>query len=474
VEVKGFTMSCNTDFEFDNEILQKINNHPCYSKDAHHHFARIHVAVAPACNIQCNYCNRKYDCSNESRPGVTSYKLNPEEALKKVLSVGSEIKQLSVVGIAGPGDALANVKKTFETFELLQQHAPDLKLCLSTNGLNVADNIQSIVKYNIDHVTVTINSIDESGEIGSKIYPWVYYKGKRYKGVSGAKLLLNKQLEGIKLLVQNGILVKANSVLIEGINDKHLHKVSKKLKDLGVFLHNIMPLISDPSHGTKFGLDGVPSTDEKLLKSVQKACGVDMNLMTHCKQCRADAVGMLDEDRSGEFDKESFTHKSVDDLVAQYKASKREDFQQNIIDWQQALKNASDAMEKTKEVAKDKRIAVSSQSKKTIDLHFGSTKDFHIYTVKKDKVKYLETKSVENAYCSGEENCGIDTPIESIKQALQGCDLLLTQKIGPCPQEELNSIGVVTDDSFADFSIEVALYKAVQKHFMDERLMEVG
>ena len=54
------------------EIWDKVKNHPCYSEEAHHHFARMHVAVAPACNIQCNYCNRKYDCSNESRPGVVS------------------------------------------------------------------------------------------------------------------------------------------------------------------------------------------------------------------------------------------------------------------------------------------------------------------------------------------------------------------------------------------------------------------
>jgi len=43
-------------------------------------------AVAPACNIQCNYCNRKYDCANESRPGVVSEKLTPEQAAKKVLA----------------------------------------------------------------------------------------------------------------------------------------------------------------------------------------------------------------------------------------------------------------------------------------------------------------------------------------------------------------------------------------------------
>src|SRR5271169_1440754 len=66
------------------EIWEKVKNHPCYSEEAHHHYARMHVAVAPACNIQCNYCNRKYDCANESRPGVVSEKLTPEQAAKKV------------------------------------------------------------------------------------------------------------------------------------------------------------------------------------------------------------------------------------------------------------------------------------------------------------------------------------------------------------------------------------------------------
>ncbi|MGE5894530.1 MAG: nitrogenase cofactor biosynthesis protein NifB, partial [bacterium] len=46
--------------------------HPCFSKEAHFKFGRIHLPVAPACNIQCRYCIRKFDCANESRPGVTS------------------------------------------------------------------------------------------------------------------------------------------------------------------------------------------------------------------------------------------------------------------------------------------------------------------------------------------------------------------------------------------------------------------
>ena len=69
----------------------RVADHPCYSKDAHHKFARIHLPVAPACNIQCNYCNRKYDCSNESRPGVVSEVLSPEEAAYKVLAVAQKL-----------------------------------------------------------------------------------------------------------------------------------------------------------------------------------------------------------------------------------------------------------------------------------------------------------------------------------------------------------------------------------------------
>ena len=82
------------------EVMAKINNHPCYSEGAHQHYARIHVAVAPACNIQCNYCNRKYDCSNESRPGVTSSKLQPEEADKKILYGNRKIQQSTDISIA--------------------------------------------------------------------------------------------------------------------------------------------------------------------------------------------------------------------------------------------------------------------------------------------------------------------------------------------------------------------------------------
>ena len=70
-------------------VLDKVSQHPCYSPAAHHRYARMHLAVAPACNVQCHYCNRKYDCANESRPGVVSEVLTPEQAVKKTLAVAA-------------------------------------------------------------------------------------------------------------------------------------------------------------------------------------------------------------------------------------------------------------------------------------------------------------------------------------------------------------------------------------------------
>jgi len=74
--------------------------------------------------------------------------------------------------LPGPGDPLANPERTFETFRRLSLEAPDIKLCVSTNGLALPDSVEELAKHNIDHVTITINCVDP--EIGAKIYPWIF------------------------------------------------------------------------------------------------------------------------------------------------------------------------------------------------------------------------------------------------------------------------------------------------------------
>ncbi|WP_022850359.1 nitrogenase cofactor biosynthesis protein NifB [Limisalsivibrio acetivorans] len=285
----------------DEELKKKIETHPCYCADAKHKYARIHLPVAPACNIQCNYCNRKYDCSNESRPGVTSGVITPEEALHRYMSTKKLLPNLSVAGIAGPGDALANPEKTFKTFEMIKGFDPETHLCLSTNGLNLPDYIDEIRELGINHVTVTMNAVD--AKTASLMYAWVRTPEGRLTGEEGAAYLLERQKEGIAKLAEAGILVKINTVLTPGKNMEQIPMVSREIRRMGVFIHNVIPLLSKPEYGTAFAKEGVREPSELEVAEVRRLCASEMGgfnkVMHHCKQCRADAAGILGKDLKG-------------------------------------------------------------------------------------------------------------------------------------------------------------------------------
>ena len=219
------------------EVLESLKTHPCYNEDAHRKFARMHLPVAPRCNIQCNYCNRKYDCSNESRPGVTSEVLSPQEAVEKIRTVKERIPELKVIAIAGPGDPLAN-EETFTVMDMVRKEFPDMTLCISTNGLMLPDNAQRLFDLGIRFVTVTMNGVDTS--VTEKVYDRVIWDGKALKGKEAAERLLKNQLEGIRKCVDLGMAVKINIVLIPGINEQHIPDLVKKVKDMGVYIVNIM------------------------------------------------------------------------------------------------------------------------------------------------------------------------------------------------------------------------------------------
>ena len=272
---------------WDEAQLRKIKKHPCFSKEALHLFGRIHLPVAPRCNIQCNYCVRRFDCVNESRPGVTSRVLDPEEAVERVREVLEEHHYIKVAGIAGPGEPLFN-EATFETFRLLKEEFPHLLRCVSTNGLLLPERIDDLHELGVSTITVTLNAVDPV--VGEKIYSWVEYNEKRYEGREAAEILLQNQLRGIKEALSRKIIVKVNTVLIPGVNDTHILEIARTIGEMGVFLQNIIPLI--PQY--KFKDIPAPTKEEK--RRVQDECGRYVRQMTHCRQCRADAAGKLGKD----------------------------------------------------------------------------------------------------------------------------------------------------------------------------------
>lgn len=271
------------------DMKNRIQGHPCFGGN-HHKNGRMHLAVAPKCNIKCGYCTRKHDCANESRPGVTSRLLTPDEALAKVREVmaspvvGPIIK---VIGIAGPGDPLAN-EETFETFGRIKQEFPDLMLCMSTNGLLLPESIDRLHELGLHSLTVTINAVDP--EVGAQIYSSISYHGKAYRGAEGAKILIDNQFEGLRRAAELGLTIKVNSVLIPGVNEGQIPLIARRVKELGAFVMNIMPLIpqADFAH--------LEQPSAEVLNEVRKANEAIIGQFAHCKQCRADAIGLIGKD----------------------------------------------------------------------------------------------------------------------------------------------------------------------------------
>jgi nitrogen fixation protein NifB len=218
---------------------------------------------------------------------VTSRLLSPVQALEKVrAAMSSEILGpiIRVVGIAGPGDPLAN-DETFETFRMVAGEFPHLIKCTSTNGLLLPETIERLDSLGLQSLTVTLNTLDSA--IGARIYKHIRYRGRRYTGEEAARLLIANQLEGIRMAAGFGMTVKVNTVLIPGLNRDQIPLIARKVKDLGAAVMNVMPLIPQAD----FSNVEPPSPEE--LAAVQAANERIIDQFRHCRQCRADAVGLV-------------------------------------------------------------------------------------------------------------------------------------------------------------------------------------
>jgi len=375
------------------------DSHPCYNCGASGN-ARIHLPVAPKCNIQCNYCLRKYDCTNESRPGVSSAVLSVSEAAARYRAVKEKMPNLTVVGIAGPGDALANFDTVAGTLEAIRSMDDSVLFCLSTNGLALPRRVKGLSQLGVSHLTVTLNAVD--AQIGQQIYSWVNYEGSVYTGLAAAELLLANQIEGIRKAVELGMVVKINVVALTDINISHIPEVAKASASLGAEILNIMPHIA--VEGTGFA--GLPSISRVALDDMRDECAVYIKQMKHCRQCRADAIGTLSNDRSIEFRKQPT-----------------------------AL-----------------RFAVASRDGRVVDEHFGQAENFYIYESDGNTVHCVDIRNVEK-YCSGDD-CESDRR-NRVFEMIDDCDAVLCTRIGVTPAGRLKAFGmqVFTDYDYTQAAV---------------------
>ncbi|MDD5761238.1 MAG: radical SAM protein [bacterium] len=382
--------------------------HPCFSLEGAHKFARLHLPVAPACNIQCAYCNRKYDCVNESRPGVTSSILSPEQAVARFLDAKKRYPYLSIVGVAGPGDALANADATFRTFRMIREIDPSIGFCLSTNGIALPEHLPAIREIGVGYVTVTINT--RRLKTAEALYPWVRTgDGTLLKGFEAASHLIARQEDALKALEGTGIVLKVNTICIPGVNDGEVEEIAEFAKRRGASMMNVMPFI--PTPGTYF--ERFPMVSKKTLSAIQNRLSTILPMVRHCQQCRADAAGpVLDAIPVFPLDAAGIGAPSC------------------------LARRAAGALP-----GRVAHIAVASAGGFLVDLHFGHVQDLLVYEVNENETSFVGRRPIEK-YCVGPQAC--DEPEERLARAvaaLDDCEAIIVLRIGDAPRKALESKG---------------------------------
>ncbi len=270
---------------------------------------------------------------------------------------------------------------------------------------------QELYDLGVRFLTVTMNAA--TPDVGERIYGSVIWEGHRLSGRSAAEKLIGNQKEGIRMCAELGMVVKVNIVMVPGINDVQIPELVSEVKNLGAYIVNILPLI--PVAGTKFENMRAPTPSER--KNMMDLCSADARMMRHCRQCRADAIGLLGEDRSSEF-----VH--IGNCAAGCGPSK------------ERIANITIEEPDKEEVL----VAVATTDGKNVDSGFGNAKMFRIYASDGNTVRFVrDVKAIEDAPVAGQRH---KDRISSTADLLEGCKAVAVSEIGHMPENVLISRGI--------------------------------
>jgi nitrogen fixation protein NifB len=198
-----------------------------------------------------------------------------------------------------------------------------------------------------------------------------------------------------------------------------------------------------------FGLSGQRGPAAGELKALQDSCSGEMNMMRHCRQCRADAVGLLGEDRSAEF-----TTDKVMAMEVSYNLDSRQAYQAKVEETRQAEAAAKNAeLGSLAGERSDAKIlvAVATKGGGRVNEHFGHAKEFQIYEVSTAGTKFVGHRRVD-LYCQG--GFGDEDKLPTVIRAIADCTAVFVAKVGACPKEELLKAGIEPVEQYAHEFIE--------------------
>ncbi len=271
---------------YESSIMDKdypYDLHPCWASDREGLWERIHVPVAAGCNVQCGFCENAIGGCNTLQPAYSTRVISVAKAVEIIERELRSRPNLRIVAVSGPGEPLLN-GRALEVFEQIRRTRDDIEFCLSTNGTLLSECSKRLA--NLGTTTITVSISASIPETAARIYDWAVLGGKRLKDLEMARAIIERQFRGIDAAVDEGMLIKVNTVLIPGINDKDISILAESLSDHDVSLQNIIPLVPLGRMKTR------RAPTHKEIEAARLQASEWLPQFSHCKLCRSDVVGI--------------------------------------------------------------------------------------------------------------------------------------------------------------------------------------
>jgi nitrogen fixation protein NifB len=208
----------------------------------------------------------------------------PGDAVHYVEKAMALCRSLTVVGVAGPGEAFAT-GHALAALGAVHERYPKLIKCVSTNGLRLPERVGEALAAGVTTLSVTVNAIDT--DVLARMNDGVVTGGEYRSDRNAGQTLIDNQLAGISLASAAGVKVKVNAVYAPDINGAHIPEIAEAVAARGACVFNVIPLIAR----YKLRDERAPSCaeTEALRGKVEKYLPV----FRRCRRCRADAAGTI-------------------------------------------------------------------------------------------------------------------------------------------------------------------------------------
>ncbi|KAJ8065592.1 hypothetical protein OCU04_006268 [Sclerotinia nivalis] len=164
----------------------------------------LRISITEKCNLRCMYCMPEEGVPQSPQPDLLT---TPEIVLLSSIFVSQGVSKIRLTG--GEPTVRRDILPLMQQIGALRSQGLR-ELCLTTNGLNLARKLDSMVEAGLTGINLSLDTLD----------PWQFQIMTRRKGFEAVMKSVDKILHMNKLGA--GIKLKINCVVMRGVNEREI------------------------------------------------------------------------------------------------------------------------------------------------------------------------------------------------------------------------------------------------------------